>query len=154
MTASNPISRSEYLKPLSREHHHGLLLCWKIKTGFSKGVEPYRIKAYADWFYKKHLLPHFEAEEKYVFPVLGNDNKLIRQAVEEHRLLSGLFSDTSDIEDSLKQIQIKLEKHIRFEERILFNEIEKVAFPEQLKEFEQNLSEERFTENLNDEFWK
>lgn len=154
MTATNPIKRTEYLKHLSRDHHHGLLLCWKIKTGFSKGVASQRIKAYADWFYKVHLIPHFEAEEKYVFPVLGNDNKLIRQAVEEHRLLSGLFSDTSEIENSLKQIQTELEKHIRFEERVLFNEIEKVASPGQLKEFEQNLTEEKFTENLNDEFWK
>ena len=154
MTATNPIKRTEYLKQLSRDHHHGLLLCWKIKTGFSKGVAVHRIKAYADWFYKEHLIPHFEAEEKYIFPVLGNDNDMIRQALNEHRLLTGLFSDTSDIEDSLKQIQTELEKHIRFEERVLFNEIEKAASPEQLKEFEQNHTEEKFTENLNDEFWK
>lgn len=139
---------------LSREHHHGLLLCWKIKTGFSKGVAADRIKNYADWFYKAYLIPHFEAEEKYVFTILGNDNGLIKQAIEEHRLLSGLFSDTSDIESSLKQIQTELEKHIRFEERILFNEIEKAASPEQLKEFEQNHTEGKFAENLSDEFWK
>jgi len=154
MTATNTIKRTEYLKPLSRDHHHGLLLCWKIKTGFSKGVPAQRIKTYADWFYKSHLIPHFEAEEKYVFPILGNDNEMIRQALNEHRLLSGLFSDTSDIEYSLKQIQTELEKHIRFEERTLFNEIEKAASPGQLKEFEHNHTEEKFTENLKDEFWK
>jgi len=154
MTATNTIKRTEYLKPLSRDHHHGLLLCWKIKTGFSKGVSAQRIKTYADWFYKSHLIPHFEAEEKFVFPILGNDNEMIRQALNEHRLLTGLFSDSSDIEDSLKKIQSELEKHIRFEERTLFNEIEKAASPGQLKEFEQNHTEEKFTENLNDEFWK
>jgi len=154
MNTDKPIQRNKYLKPLSREHHHGLLLCWKIKTGFSKGVATDRIKAYADWFYKFHLIPHFEAEEKYVFPILGNDNELIKQALEEHKLLSVLFSDTSDIKDSLKQIQTELEKHIRFEEKILFNEIQKAASPEQLKEFELHHTEEKFTENLNDEFWK
>lgn len=154
MNTDKPIQRSEYLKPLSREHHQGLLLCWKIKTGFSKGVATDRIKTYADWFYKVHLKPHFEAEEKYVFPILGNDNELIKQALEEHKLLSVLFSDTSDIENSLNQIQTELEKHIRFEERILFNEIQNAASPEQLKELELHHTEEKFTENLNDEFWK
>ena len=33
-----PIKRSEYLKPLSRDHHQGLLLCWKIRTGLKKGI--------------------------------------------------------------------------------------------------------------------
>ena len=154
MNTDKPIQRSEYLKPLSRDHHHGLLLCWKIKTGFSKGVATDRIKTYADWFYKVYLIPHFEAEEKYVFPILGNDNELIKQAVEEHKLISALFSDISDIEDSLKQIQTELEKHIRFEERILFNEIQNAASLEQLKEFELHHTEVKFTENLNDEFWK
>jgi hemerythrin superfamily protein len=154
MTASKPINRCDQLKPLSREHHHGLLLCWKIKTGFSKGVSPHRIKSYADWFYKQYLVPHFEAEEKYVFPILGNDNELIKKAIEQHRLLSGLLSDSTNIENSLKQIQTELDKHIRFEERTLFNEIQNAATPEQLKLLEQNLSEEKFTENLSDVFWK
>ena len=41
-----PIKRSEFLKPISREHHHGLLLCWKIRAGLKKGIEPERIKLY------------------------------------------------------------------------------------------------------------
>ena len=148
-----PIKRNEFLKPLSRDHHHGLLLCWKIRTGFSKGIPSHRIKSYADWFYKNHLLPHFEIEEKYVFPVLGSENKYIRQAIEEHRRLISLFSDTSNIEDSLKQIQTELEKHIRFEERILFNEIQNAATKEQLEKILQVQTEVKFEENTDDEFW-
>src|SRR5690606_36276296 len=66
-----PIKRDENIQPFSREHHHGLLLSWKIKTGFKKNLELERIKRYTDWFYKNQLLPHFEAEEKYLFPILG-----------------------------------------------------------------------------------
>ena len=55
-----PIKRHKALQPLSRDHHHGLLLSGKIRAGFSKNIEPLRIKNYADWFFKNHLIPHFE----------------------------------------------------------------------------------------------
>lgn len=148
-----PIKRYEALRLFSREHHHALLLCWKIKTGFSKGISPQRIKTYADWFYKIHLLPHFELEEKFVFPVLSSENKFIKEGIAAHRQLSKLFSDTSNIEDSLKQIQIELEKHIRFEERILFNEIQKAATSTQLEKIQQIHVDEQFVDNLKDVFW-
>ena len=60
-----PIKRHKAIQPLSREHHQGLLLSWKIRTGLSKGVSTDRIKTYADWFYKTYLIPHFEEEEKH-----------------------------------------------------------------------------------------
>ena len=72
-----PLKRHEALKPISREHHHGLLLCWKIKTGMSKGVELSRIKGSVDYFYQTHLLPHFAMEEKYIFPILDNGHELM-----------------------------------------------------------------------------
>ncbi len=152
MNTDNPIKRNEFLKPLSRDHHHGLLLCWKIRTGFSKGIPLQRIKSYADWFYENHLLPHFEIEEKFVFPVLGKDNELIKQAIDDHRKISNLFSDTSDVEN-LKEIQTELEMHIRFEERILFNEIQNAATKEELEKIRQVHTEEKFEENTKDVFW-
>ena len=54
-----PQKRHKALQPLSREHHHGLLLSWKIRAGFSENIGPKRIKVYADWFFKNHLIPHF-----------------------------------------------------------------------------------------------
>lgn len=154
MNIVKPISRNIALQSLSREHHHALLLCFKIKTGFSKGVAPERIKEYADWFYESHLARHFEIEEKYIFPILGSESTLIRQALQEHKLLSKLFKDDSHVEDSLKQIQAELEKHIRFEERILFGAIQMAATKMDLEKIEQIQSERKFNDNLKDEFWK
>ena len=114
-----PIKRDEFLKPLSRDHHHGLLLCWKIRTGFKKQVEISRIKSYSDWFYKNHLLPHFDVEEKYVFPILGNHHELVKKALSEHRKLRRLFEDSNDVPKNLGKIEEDLEAHIRFEERFL-----------------------------------
>ena len=64
-----PIKRHSALQGVSREHHHGLLLCWKIRTGVSKNIPLERIKMYADWFYATYLVPHFELEETHIFPL-------------------------------------------------------------------------------------
>lgn len=153
MTMEKPLKRIEELKPFSRDHHHTLLLCWKIKAGLKKGISPSRIKAYTDWFFKNHLIGHFEMEEKYLYPVLGNEHELIRHGKEEHKLLTKLFTDETNIDESLKLIPAELEQHIRFEERTLFNEIQKAASDDQLEKFQQIHSNEKFVDNLSDQFW-
>lgn len=154
MEHKKPIKRHKSIQPLSREHHHSLLLCWKIRTGFRKNNNIKRIKKYTDWFFKKHIQPHFEMEEKYIFPILGMDHELVKQALTDHRRLRRLFTDTSEIEKSLSLIEEELERHIRFEERVLFNEIQQVATTEQLELFDKHHTEQPFQENTEDEFWK
>lgn len=154
---NRPIKRHSSLKPLSHDHHHGLLLCWKIRTGFSKKIEISRVKSYADWFYKNHLLPHFEVEEKYVFPVLENEHELVKRALSDHRKLMRLFEGENDAVKNLGLIEEKLEAHIRFEERILFNEIQRIA---SAREFEEMMTKHSThadpqpIEEWKDEFWK
>lgn len=149
-----PIKRNKALQGIRREHHHGLLLCWKIRTGFSKRISEERIKKYADWFYNTHLIPHFEIEEKHIFPVLSNEHELVKKAISEHKRLVRLFKDTVDISKSLSLIEEKLDQHIRFEERILFNEIQKIARVEQLRTISKIHRDEKFNDNTDDPFWK
>lgn len=153
MKPTTPITRSPELKPFSHDHHHGLLLCWKIKTGMAKNIELPRIKKYVDWFYETHLKTHFQLEEKYIFPILEEDNQLILQAFKEHRALNELFETASDLETNLKRIEKELDFHIRFEERILFAEIQKTATKEQLEKIEEVHSKEAFIENEDANFW-
>lgn len=148
-----PIKRHEALKPFSRDHHHGLLLCWKIREGFKRNIEPERIKKYTDWFWETHLAEHFEEEEKILFPILPEENDKVKKATAEHRRLKRLFENTTEIIKSLSRIEEELESHIRFEERDLFNEIQKTATAEQLKRIE-NLHKDTFCDNWEDEFWK
>ncbi|MCL8007705.1 hemerythrin domain-containing protein [Gelidibacter japonicus] len=148
-----PLKRHKALQPLSREHHHGLLLSWKIRTGFSKNIEIERIKTYADWFFNNELIPHFELEEAHIFPLLKADNELVKRALAEHRRLKRLFNDEKDVERSLHKIEEELEQHIRFEERILFPEIQKTATEAQLALIEEIHHEEGFVDNVSDEFW-
>ncbi len=148
------IKRHPSLQEFSRDHHQALLLCWKIKEGFSRGISSERIKIYTNWFYKNHIIEHFKMEEKYMFPVLDSNHELIIRVMQEHKLLVDLFTKTTEIENSLKQLQTELKNHVRFEEQILFNEIQSKATKEELKRMEKYHKLEKFDDNLNDVFWK
>ncbi len=154
MDKPKPIKRDKNIQPLSRDHHYALLLCWKIRKGFSKGVAPQRMKKYTDWFFQDHVLPHFEIEEKYLFPVLGDEHEMVKKALVEHRRLQRLFEDEKDPGKSLSLIEEELELHVRFEERELFNEIQKRASEEELAVISEKHTDKRFEENTEDEFWK
>lgn len=129
-----PQKRCKVLQSLSCEHHHSLLLCWKIRTGFKKGIEAERIKKYINCFWETHLKQHFEMEEKFIFPILGNGDPIIKKALAEHRRLKRLFESPTDIIKNLSLIEEELENHIRFEERVLFDEIQRVTTDEQLQQ--------------------
>lgn len=150
-----PIKRHDSLQPLSREHHHSLLFCWKIRTGFKKNIPVDRIKAYADWFFKGHILPHFKQEENYIFPLLGMDNELVKRAMADHRRLTRLFESEEKPEKILGQIEEELDAHIRFEERILFNEVQSRLPADTLNEIELLHNQvPKESETWEDEFWE
>lgn len=149
-----PQKRHKALQPLSREHHHGLLLSWKIRAGFSKNIDPKRMKLYADWFFKTHLIQHFEMEETHIFSILSDENALVKQALADHRRLKRLFTETEDDAKALSKIEEELDQHIRFEERVLFPEIQKVATEAQMRHIEKIHQPETFEDKLDDEFWK
>lgn len=118
---------------LSHDHHHGLALalrCRKQALGQIKpmGAEGLRERAKEFMiFYEAQLVPHFQAEEEVLFPLLRlavpaseelidelvRDHERIRQAIptlEDGTALAKLIFDLGDL----------LERHIRKEERELF----------------------------------
>lgn len=150
---SQPIKRHPALQPLSREHHHNLLLCWKIREGFKRNIPVERIKKYTNWFFETHILPHFEIEEKYIFTVLPAKDELVKKALSEHRRLRRLFQDNEEVTRSLNLIEEELESHVRFEERVLFNKIQQVATAQQWEEIEKRHKEVPTCGDWQDEFW-
>jgi len=131
ITASKPIKRSEELKPLSRDHHEGLLLCWKIRSGLNKGVEEKRIKQYVLYVFQHELEEHFRQEEELVFDLLPNDNARKTEALLQHDALRAMIKSMSEKPTDLKHLlgwfADQLDDHIRFEERKLFPYIEQNA---------------------------
>jgi iron-sulfur cluster repair protein YtfE (RIC family) len=61
---------------------------------------------------------------------------------------------TTDVSQGLSQLEAELEKHIRFEERVLFNEIQEMATAEQLAECERHHNSRADITTWEDEFWR
>ncbi|HTI58634.1 hemerythrin domain-containing protein [Mucilaginibacter sp.] len=121
-----PLKRSPHIVALSQDHHLGLLFCWKIKEGLKKGIHLSRIKAYLNYYWQNHLLEHFREEETLLFNEINN--ALIQRGRDEHLLLSKLANkivrdNNFNNADFLSFAEL-LTKHIRFEERILFPQLE------------------------------
>jgi hemerythrin-like domain-containing protein len=153
MNTSKPIKRYQSLQSLSHEHHDALLLCWKIRTAFTNNIPVERVKKYSDWFYQNHVLPHFSIEEKSLYPVLGN-NELVKKAIQEHRRLSQLFESKEDVQKTLLIIANELETHIRFEERVLFGEIQKAVKEDELDKINLGHAAGEPIKEWADKFWE
>ncbi len=153
---ATPQKRHTALIPLSHDHHHGLMLCRKIQKGLLLGVKPNRIIAYARHFFSAQLEEHFREEEQILFPVLGNRHESIRRALAEHKHLKHFFFEETDHLKASCQIVRELDIHIRFEERILFNEIQDNATTAQLIVIARQLDVEKKIhpkETWDDQFW-
>ena len=154
-----PLKRHPAFIPLSKDHHFGLMLCWKIRTGLGKSVSPERIAAYVNYFFQDHLNKHFEEEEKYIFTLVGEEDEKRATAEQQHYKLRELVAQSSLNSENLSQILQKLEKdlesHIRFEERDLFPYLQnKVPEPE-LEKLKQVIEEIHTMEPevWEDQFW-
>ncbi len=152
-----PIKRHENIKWLSKEHHFGLLACWKINKGISLGIEIDRIKKYIIFFWENNLQQHFKEEEELLFNVINDDK--INQAIEQHKSvrekINVLYNGLADTL-LLQQLAIELNEHIRYEERILFPFLEKALPQNRLQQIGAALDgshNHHYTENYPDEFW-
>lgn len=151
--SKRPIKRHKNIQPMSRDHHHGLLVGWKIRTGIRYGISSERIYKYLSWFYKNHLIDHFKEEETLLFPILDSDHPEIKRAMEEHVQIHDFFRQEEASEEELVAFEKLLTAHIRYEERVLFNSIQEKATESELKVLAIHLEDEPFVENTEDEFW-
>lgn len=119
-----PLKRHPSLIPLSKDHHFGLLLSWKIRQGIRLGVEEERMVAYVAYFCENHLLPHFHIEEQVVFPFLMPSDPLRMEAEKQHEEIRLLLKSLHDDDADLSHIAMAVEQHIRFEERQLFQHMQ------------------------------
>lgn len=148
-----PLKRHKALQPLSKEHHFALLLCWKIRRGLELGIDPERIGRYLEKMWSRQLDLHFNIEEEFVFPILESENKLVHDAISDHRAIKRLILSEPFTEKSLNRIEEKLEAHIRMEERQLFPLVQSMASEEQMA-YINSKHNHPITELLwEDEFW-
>lgn len=135
------LQRRPELRPLSREHHHALVLAQQLKHGLhgrSFAGGPTDFAALADLArdaYQRHLVRHFRAEEELLLPFflrhVPEDHpqvlRLLLDHVGLHRDLRDATSpdrDEAERRRSLETFAHRLEAHARFEERELFELIQ------------------------------
>lgn len=155
-----PIRRSKQLQVLSRQHHAGLLFCWKLRQGIRLGVETGRMSRYVDFFWKSELQSHFKEEERLLF--IHSSDPLVRQAKDEHSRLKTQIEQITASADrttvqQLDSIADNMDDHIRFEERILFPHLEITLTKDELESIGRALmpdNEKIYLEEYTDEFWK
>jgi len=154
MTDHTPLKRDQAIVSFSKDHHFGLLLVWKIRQGLNKAVNPERISNYVLFFFKEDLEKHFKEEEQLLFIMLPVDDALRKRAEADHHSIYKLVVAVEKMKNDivlLNQLADELEKHIRFEERDLFNHLQN-----NIKADDLELIEKRFPNNSKeiDEKWK
>lgn len=142
MEVKKPIKRNAAIVEFSKDHHFALLLVWKIREGLKKSIEPKRISQYVIHFYETDLIFHFNEEEELLFNKLSKENLLRIQAEAEHKKIKQLIDEMRKNPDGrslLVQFADTLEKHIRFEERELFNHLQENITDDELAEISSSL---------------
>ncbi|WP_241282952.1 hemerythrin domain-containing protein [Chryseobacterium timonianum] len=150
------MKRNENLMLLSRDHHFGLLCCWKIREGIKKNIAYERIRDYVIYFWEYHLSDHFDIEDN-VLPEAPEES-LQRQLNGEHgeiRKLVKCISQSGNLQ-LLSAFASALKSHIRFEERTLFPHLEEMLGNPSLNEIGKQLRDlhKPLGEEYADEFWK
>ncbi len=133
------MKRFEELQPLSREHNVALLIARSaLRAGRSGEAEAVGTM----WgkiarTFEEDMEPHFQYEERVVLPVLnelGLDT-LAKRLLEDHAQLRALARE-GDHGSSAELVRFAnlLERHVRFEERIVFNIVQTALNPDQLRD--------------------
>jgi len=130
-----PAKRHPSLIPLSHDHHHGLVLAFRLREGLPRSRQPAESPqeqaADAVRFFHHNLVAHFRAEEEVLFPAIRarvpHAVPMLDTLVAEHgemraqvEYLAQGLPDEVTLQTRLKAFADLLERHIRREERELF----------------------------------
>ncbi len=129
------MKRHPALVPLSRQHHDGLALGVFIERGLRQGAdpgEPERLRKQVLDAWEFELKGHFEVEERVLFPAVRESipdpravDLLIREHQEIRQLIDSLrTADDDRLQDALLAVRSVLTRHIRTEERVLFEAVQ------------------------------
>lgn len=157
MSNKKPIKRNENLVVFSREHHHGLVFCTRLKK--ADKTDEKTICSFVKDFWENDLSDHFEREERILLPLLWED-VITKQFLNEHdqiiEMIQVIISNNSlDVFKDTFTLAKLISNHIRFEERIMFPWVEKVLTPEELLKVGKELNHKEITAHyFSPEFWK
>ena len=126
--------RDPGLIPLSRDHQHALALCVLTQRALRQDDSPASVADRAANIVSKfeaEIREHFVFEEEVLFPeVMGIPQlaPIVAQLLEEHVRLIGLVDELRTAPDRrlIDEFCTVLEQHVHREERVLFEETQRV----------------------------
>jgi len=125
--------RDPALIPLSQQHHNGLALCVLTERGLVADASPANVAKLAQRAidrYEIELTNHFGIEEQLLFPMIERElgkMAIIVELIADHRTLEGMIDQlrASPSVDRLEKFCELLRRHIRREENVLFQDIQR-----------------------------
>lgn len=138
-SGNKPLHRHPSLQPLSRHHHHALVMAQKLIKVSDDNVDTVMEDLLKFW--KSHGDEHFRQEEGILLPTFAkyadvNRPEVIQMLLEHVQIRSQIFSLTGSREKpATKALSIlgeQLQAHVRFEERVLFPLIQEIVPEEEL----------------------
>ncbi|MDE3183350.1 MAG: hemerythrin domain-containing protein [Bacteroidota bacterium] len=154
---NKPLKRNANIVKLSKDHHAGLLFCWKIRQGVKYHIETDRMIKYVKYFWEHHFAKHFKEEEDFLFaPVQDNE---VQKALEDHQKIK-IFVDKIAIsgmereEGVLLELADTVDDHIRYEERVLFPHLQEKLSDEQLEKIGEQIPDASLADTYEDHFWE
>ena len=152
------MKRDPNIIPFSRDHHYGLLFCWKIRQGLTKHIDLDRIRQYVLHFWKFNLEDHFAEEELLLFR--DEFDSLCLEAKQQHSrirsLVQAIEGSGASMEVNYRKLADQVDDHIRFEERQVFPFLEQKMTKEQLSAVGEHLGrlhKKPAEDNYQDAFW-
>jgi hemerythrin-like domain-containing protein len=135
------MKRDRILVPLSRDHHHALALCVSVGRALEGAGDEAAQAATIVREFDARIREHFEIEERALFPAaaaLTSLSGLVAELIAEHRLLLALVEvlraggNRADIDKFCSLLRA----HVRKEENLLFEELQRLLTREQLDQLE------------------
>jgi hemerythrin-like domain-containing protein len=132
--------RDRNLIPLSHDHQHALALCVQIRHALSEATAEFAVQTLATSVishFEIEMRGHFACEEAVLFPMLAGIEEmrlLIAELIPQHRELTALVDQLRSQPEArlLKSFAELLTRHIRKEERVLFEEAQRLLSREEM----------------------
>jgi hypothetical protein len=122
LTSAVEVKRSDALAPLSRDHHHALVVARSLIRATDKTAAP--AARQFEEFLAAHELAHFAIEESLLLPVVPAEDRgreLARRMLDDHAFLRAAVEQPGAPDAaSLREIGLRLRDHVQMEERELF----------------------------------
>ncbi len=158
------MKRDKNLETLSWEHHNGLVAAFRLKRGLKKkDVDISLLRQYTLDVWNDELEHHFRQEEEVLVEPLRSEKagrELLDRMLSDHErfreLITVIDTEKDGVAESIAEFADLLERHVRFEERQLFEWLQDNTSADQLAAIGKFLHEQHrpVDKCYTPEFWK